>query len=52
LTVRNSQTVTAQVGWVITSVGAGGSVAVGGHVFEVAGGTKSSSKKINLVKMS
>ena len=40
LTVSNHQTVSAQVGWVIVGVGAGGSVAVGGgHVFEVAGGT-------------
>jgi hypothetical protein len=40
LTVSNHQTASAQVGWIIAGVGAGGSVAVGGKVLPVAGGTK------------
>ena len=40
LTVSNGQTASAQVGWVVVGVGVGGSIAVGGNIFHVAGGTE------------
>jgi len=40
LTIRNGQTVSAQVGWLVVGVGIGGSVSVGGHILPVAGGTE------------
>jgi hypothetical protein len=40
LTVSNGQTASAQVGWIIVGVGVGGSVAVGGNILPVAGGTE------------
>jgi hypothetical protein len=39
LTVSNGQTASAQVGWKVVGVGVGGSVAVGGNILPVAGGT-------------
>jgi len=40
LTVSNGQTASAQVGWMVVGVGAGGSVVVGGNILPVAGGTE------------
>jgi len=40
LTIRNGQTASAQVGWLVVGVGIGGSVSVGGHILPVAGGTE------------
>ena len=40
LTVSGGQTASAQVGWIIYGVGIGGSVAVGGDILHIAGGTE------------
>jgi len=40
LTVSGGQTASAQVGWIVVGIGIGGSVAVGGDVIPVAGGTE------------
>jgi hypothetical protein len=52
LTIRNGETASAQLGWVVVGVGMGGSVAVGGISSPLLGARKRSSERTVLVRMS